>query len=350
MSLRLYLQPFLTRPLPPPRRRTLLVEGLEDRTVPAHGMNHHGAALLHGHGHHHHHHHPAVVTPTPGTMTGSDQGREAGENENDNDNENEHCTPVLTETVTADFTATSTLQLAAKDAFTVVNGKLMATGTLAGQDVTVPVTFTAATGTTAPTISLALPDTKVTVGGQQFTLKATDLLLSGPNAPTTDLGTAIANDAATLNALTNLNDIANTLSGLVTPANSTLSDGTVTGSVTGPLTINGLSAGPDKQVLASGTFLGQKFSNVPVQLTGTGMDAALTLGPLSLTQSGLMTTFDKITVPLKPMAGATGNHLDQRLATLQVLFGNSSAAQAKINALDRVFEALGATCSGEGED
>ena len=197
----------------PSMRRQLRIEGLEDRTVLSHGL---------GVG-------PALVGAFPSSshdqvgLVGSQHDR--GEVKGD-DAAHHQAALTLSQTVTADLTASTTFRLTG---FSVVNGNLVATGTVAGQPVTANVGFTAATGTTPPTITLSFPQQTVQVGGATVTLSPITLNLTGPGAPTTPLGTAIGSIAGTLNGQTAPADIAAALNGVVTSANSVLSGITATG-------------------------------------------------------------------------------------------------------------------------
>jgi hypothetical protein len=312
-----------------PVHHRVALEGLEDRTLLSHGHGH-GLALgpLHAPGQLNH----------AGLVAGSHSHSHAHVKTHGHA-AHQHCTLSLSQTVTANFTGSTTFRLTD---FAVQNGQLVAVGTVAGQAATANVSFTAATGSTPPTITLTFPSQTFTAGGQTVTLNSITLPLTGPGAPTTDLGTAINNIASTLNGLSNPSDIAAALNPLVTSANSVLSGIAASGTVSGALTLSNFTINSSGQIQANASVAGQSLGTVTLSITGTRHNLAFSIGSLPVSLTDLTGTTGP--VPLTA-SGKQGRHLQQRLHTLEVLMSNPSAMQAKMNALDRVLEALGATCT-----
>jgi hypothetical protein len=291
---------------------------------------------------------PALVgaLPSPGHgqvgLVASQHDR--GEMKGDDGAAHHQAALTLSQTVTADLTASTTFRLTG---FSVVIGNLVATGTIAGQPVTANVTFTAATGTTPPTITLSFPQQTVQVGGETVTLNPITLNLTGPGAPTTPLGTAIGSIAGTLNGLTAPADIAAALNGVVTSANSVLSGITATGTVSGALTLSHFSVSANGQITADASLGAQSIGTVTLTVTGSGNHLALSVGSFPITLPDLTATTSPVALSA---TGSENAHLQARLETLKVLLSNSSSVQAKTNALDRVLVALGATSSESSHD
>ena len=222
------------------------------------------------------------------------------------------------------------------------NGQLVALGTLMGQNVAIPVD-TSATTVSCGILHLVLGPVDLNLLGLTVHLNQVVLDVSATPGPGNLLGNLLCSIAGLLDngaLLSQLTDLLNQLTGLLSAANLTALP--ATGTLAGPLNLQQFTA-QNGQALAVGTLgnTGQQVA-LPVDRaasTGSCQILHLVLGPLDLNLLGLMVHLNQVVLDITAQSGP-GNLLGNLLCTVSHLLDGPANINAVTNLLNRILSAL----------
>ncbi|MGN6360671.1 MAG: hypothetical protein ACTHNK_09795 [Thermomicrobiales bacterium] len=221
-------------------------------------------------------------------------------------------------------------------------GQLVALGTLMGQQVAIPVD-TNATTVSCGILHLVLGPVDLNVLGLTVHLNQVVLDVTAVPGPGNLLGNLLCSIAGLLDngaLLSQLTDLLNQLTGLLSAANLTALP--ATGTLAGPLNLQQFTA-QNGQALAVGTLgnTGQQVA-LPVDRaasTGSCQILHLVLAPLDLNLLGLMVHLNQVVLDITAQSGP-GNLLGNLLCTVAHLLDGPANINAVTNLLNRILSAL----------